>query len=82
MPVALSAHYPVDPVDFTDRGWFQAHLDGRRGVAVRVGQHCAEPLMQRLGLDGTVRASFGLYNTHADVEALAEGVAKAKVMLG
>ena len=54
----------------------------RRGIAVRVGQHCAEPLMHRLGVDGTVRASFGLYSTHAEVDALAAGLVKAKAMLG
>ena len=42
----------------------------RDGVAVRAGHHCAQPLMRRLGVGGTVRASFGLYNTAADVEAL------------
>ena len=53
----------------------------RQGVAVRVGQHCAEPLMDRLGIEGTVRASFGLYNSRADVDALAAAVEKAKEML-
>ena len=59
-----------------------ATIVDREGVAVRVGHHCAEPLMQRLGVDGTLRASFGLYNTHADVEALTAAVAKAKTKLG
>ena len=54
----------------------------RAGVAVRVGQHCAEPLMARLGVDGTMRASFALYNTRAEVNALAEAVRTAKRMLG
>ncbi len=53
----------------------------RAGVAVRVGQHCAEPLMQRLGVDGTVRASFGLYNNRDDVNALVAAIEKAKEML-
>ena len=53
----------------------------RAGVAVRVGQHCAEPLMQRLGVEGTVRASFGLYNTRDDVNALTAAIEKAKEML-
>jgi len=53
----------------------------RQGVAVRVGQHCAEPLMDRLGIEGTVRASFGLYNSRDDVEALARAIEKAKEML-
>ena len=53
----------------------------RQGVATRVGQHCAEPLMDRLGIEGTVRASFGLYNNRADVDALVAGIRKAKEML-
>jgi cysteine desulfurase/selenocysteine lyase len=40
------------------------------GIAVRTGHHCTEPLMQRLGLEGTVRASFAVYNTHEEVDAL------------
>ena len=49
------------------------------GVAVRTGHHCAEPLMHRLGIEGTVRASFGIYNTMEEVEqfvAAVERVAK------
>ncbi len=53
----------------------------RSGIAVRVGQHCAEPLMDRLGIEGTVRASFGLYNNRADVDALVAAIEKAKGML-
>ncbi len=54
----------------------------RAGIAVRVGQHCAEPLMQRLRLDGTLRASFALYNTFEEVDALAAGIMRARKMLG
>jgi cysteine desulfurase/selenocysteine lyase len=46
----------------------------RRGIAVRAGHHCAQPLMKRCGVAATVRASFGLYNTRADVDALADGL--------
>ena len=53
----------------------------RQGIATRVGKHCAEPLMDRMGLEGTVRASFGLYNNHADVDALVHGIIKARLML-
>ena len=53
----------------------------RQGVATRVGQHCAEPLMDRMGIEGTVRASFGLYNNCADVDALVAAIRKAKEML-
>src|SRR5499426_517507 len=49
----------------------------RSGVAVRAGQHCAQPLMQRLGVTATCRASFAMYNTKAEVDALAEALIKA-----
>ncbi len=52
------------------------------GVAVRVGQHCAEPLIDRFGVGATTRASFGLYNTVADVDALVDAVAAAKEFFG
>ena len=51
------------------------------GVAVRSGHHCCMPLMTHLGISGTIRASFGLYNTQADVEHLLAGLTKAKKML-
>jgi len=51
-----------------------AQMLDSRGVAVRAGHHCAQPLMARLGLPATVRASFGLYNTTAEVDALAEAL--------
>lgn len=51
------------------------------GIAVRTGHHCADPLMQRLGITGTVRASFGLYNTRDDVDALVRGVDRVAGML-
>ncbi len=54
----------------------------REGVAVRVGQHCAEPLIRRMGVEGTARASFGLYNTHEEVEIFVAGIRKAKKILG
>ncbi len=50
----------------------------RSGIAVRAGTHCAEPLLARFGLTATCRASFGLYNTRAEVDALAEGLQKAE----
>jgi cysteine desulfurase/selenocysteine lyase len=49
----------------------------REGVAVRAGQHCAEPLMDALGVNATCRASFALYNTRAEVDRLAEAIEKA-----
>ncbi|MBN8578270.1 MAG: cysteine desulfurase [Cytophagales bacterium] len=45
-----------------------------RGIAVRTGHHCTQPLMDRLGIEGTVRASFSVYNTKAEIDQLAEGV--------
>lgn len=51
------------------------------GVAVRTGHHCCQPLMARFGITGTVRASFALYNTQADVQTLAEATTKAVSML-
>ncbi len=50
------------------------------GVAIRAGHHCAMPLMQRLGLSGTARASFSLYNTRAEVDALVAGLHKVQEM--
>ena len=54
----------------------------REGVAVRAGHHCAQPLMERFGVVSTSRASFALYNTHADVDALIAALAKARKILG
>lgn len=52
----------------------------RLGIAVRTGHHCAQPLMQRLGIEGTVRASFALYNTKEEVDALVSGVERVSRM--
>jgi cysteine desulfurase/selenocysteine lyase len=51
-----------------------ATLLDRNGIAVRAGHHCAEPLMRRLGVDSTARASFGIYTTPAEIDALAESL--------
>ena len=61
------------------------HLDmgtllDRLGIAVRTGHHCAEPLMRRLGIEGTCRASFALYNTTDDVDALVNGIQRIRKM--
>jgi len=50
----------------------------RQGIAVRAGHHCAMPVMERFGLPATTRASFGLYNTLAEVEALVAGLRKVR----
>lgn len=52
----------------------------RLGIAVRTGHHCAQPLMQRLGVEGTVRASFALYNTKAEIDALVAGIERVSKM--
>ena len=61
------------------------HLDmgtllDRLGIAVRTGHHCAQPLMIRLNIEGTVRASFALYNTKAEVDALVSGINRVRQM--
>lgn len=61
------------------------HLDlgtllDRLGIAVRTGHHCAEPLMHRMGIEGTVRASFGLYNTFEEVDVLVAGIRRVARM--
>lgn len=61
------------------------HLDmgtllDRLGIAVRTGHHCAEPLMRRMGVEGTVRASFALYNTKEEVDALVAGIDRVRKM--
>lgn len=61
------------------------HLDmgtllDRLGIAVRTGHHCAQPLMDRLGISGTVRASFALYNTKEEVDALVAGIRRISQM--
>lgn len=52
----------------------------RLGIAVRTGHHCAEPLMHRMGIESTVRASFGLYNTKAEIDALVAGIERVSRM--
>ena len=66
-------------------GGFIHHLDmgtllDRLGIAIRTGHHCAEPLMRRLGIEGTCRASFALYNTREDVDALVAGIRRVSQM--
>ena len=61
------------------------HLDmgtllDRLGIAVRTGHHCAQPLMDRLGINGTVRASFALYNTKEEIDALVAGIRRVSQM--
>lgn len=52
----------------------------RLGIALRTGHHCAQPLMHRLGIQGTVRASFGLYNTKEEIDVLVKGIERVAAM--
>jgi cysteine desulfurase/selenocysteine lyase len=84
----------VGPRDLADRGGAVSFtVDGvhphdvgqvldERGVAVRVGHHCARPIVRRYGVPATTRASFYVYNTPAEVDALAEGVRAAQAYFG
>jgi cysteine desulfurase/selenocysteine lyase len=58
-----------------------ATIIDRAGVAVRAGTHCVMPLLARYGVTATCRASFGLYNTKAEVDTLAQALIKAQDML-
>jgi len=74
---SLSGGMAGSAISFNIRGIH--HLDlgtllDRLGIAVRTGHHCAEPLMRRLGIEGTVRTSFALYNTRDEVDALVAGI--------
>jgi cysteine desulfurase/selenocysteine lyase len=87
----IMVHGPSDPelrggvVSFTYKG-IHAHdlsqvLD-QSGVCVRAGHHCAKPLMRRLGVSATARASFSVYNDEADVDALVDAIAEADALFG
>ena len=54
----------------------------REGVAVRGGHHCAQPLMQRFDVTGTARASFALYNSEGEIDALVDAVTQARRVFG
>jgi cysteine desulfurase/selenocysteine lyase len=58
-----------------------ATLLDKMGIAVRAGHHCAEPLMGRLGVTATARATFGLYTTHEEIDALSEGLRRIQQVL-
>jgi cysteine desulfurase/selenocysteine lyase len=68
----LGAHHPYDVGTLLDA----------RGIAVRTGHHCAQPLMAKWGLPGTVRASFGVYTMADEVDVLIDGVRRAARVLG
>lgn len=70
--------FNIDDVHPHDVGTILDH----DGIAVRTGHHCAQPVMDRFDLAATVRASFGLYNTRAEVDALVEGIYRVQEMFG
>ena len=51
-------------------------------IAVRTGHHCAQPVMDRFGIPGTIRASFGLYNSAQEVDVMMDGLAKVRQLFG
>lgn len=82
---------PMDPqkragvISFTDSEIHPhdlATILDRRGIAIRAGHHCAQPLLERLGQTATARASFYVYNTHSEVDALIEGIQAARKFMG
>ena len=75
---AAIVSFTMDDVHAHDVGTI---LD-RAGVAVRVGHHCAQPLMDHFGIAGTVRASFGLYNSRADIDRLIDGLDEVREIFG
>ncbi len=66
----------VDHIHHYDMGML---LD-KMGIAVRTGHHCAQPLMEELGIEGTVRASFSFYNTKEEIDQFIEGVKRVVSM--
>jgi len=73
----ISFNLNIPNVHSSDVGFI---LD-KQGVAVRTGHHCAQPIMKRFGITGTVRASFAVYTTREDIDRLAEGIKKAQQIL-
>ena len=74
---ALSFNLNLDNVHSSDVGFI---LD-KQGIAVRTGHHCAQPIMKRFGIKGTVRASFAVYTMKEDIDKLIEGVYLTQKML-
>ena len=68
--------FDLDGIHHYDAGLIMDKM----GIAVRTGHHCAQPLMSTLGVEGTVRASFALYNTKEDADMLIEGIEKVRMM--
>ena len=75
-PDGSAVSFLVGDIHPADLGTLLDHL----GIAIRTGHHCAQPLIDHLGIPGTVRASFALYNTMAEVDALIEGIKRVARM--
>ena len=75
-PDGSAVSFLVGDIHPADLGTLLDHL----GIAIRTGHHCAQPLIDHLGIPGTVRASFALYNTKAEVDALIEGIKRVARM--
>jgi cysteine desulfurase / selenocysteine lyase len=69
--------FVLDGIHHEDTGYI---LD-QQGIAVRTGHHCCQPLMQRLGIAGTTRASFAVYNTRDEIDKLVAGLLRVKKMM-
>jgi len=87
----LEVYGPTDPlkragvISFNDSEIHPhdlATILDRRGIAIRAGHHCAQPLLERLGQTATARASFYVYNNHSEVDALIEGIQAARKFMG
>ena len=59
-----------------------AEILARDGVCIRAGHHCAQPLMRRLGVPATARASFAVHNTRGDVDRLVDGLGRVREVFG
>ena len=84
-PLTFSPSHPLKDAVVSFNVGDIHHLDmgtllDRLGIAVRTGHHCAQPLMDRLGISGTVRASFALYNTKEEIDALVAGIRRVSQM--
>ena len=75
-PDGAAVSFLVGDIHPADLGTILDHL----GIAVRTGHHCAQPLMEQLGIPGTVRASFAAYNTREEVDTLIKGITRAVKM--
>ena len=70
--------FTLDGIHPQDIGTILDH----EGIAIRVGQHCAHPVLQRLGVTSTARASLGLYNTREEIDTLVAGLHTAREIFG